>query len=69
MTIDQQIQWMLENQIRQQPGPYGFIILDEEVIYMRYREPGMKTQLFTAFTSRAKYVANRVVWHSSQNKR
>jgi len=35
MTIDQQIQRMVENRIRQQPGPYVLIILDEDVMYIR----------------------------------
>jgi len=35
MTIDQQIQWILENRIRQQLDPYLFIILDKDVIYIR----------------------------------
>jgi len=35
MTIDQQIQRIVENRIRQQPGPYILIILDEDVIYIR----------------------------------
>jgi len=35
LTIDQQIQRILENQILQQPGSYAFINLDEHVIYIR----------------------------------
>ena len=51
VTIDQQIQRILENRIRQQPGSYAFIILDEHVIYIRPLEGRMQTQLMTAFTS------------------
>ena len=35
MTIDQEIQRIVENRMRQQPGPYVLIILDEDVIYIR----------------------------------
>jgi len=67
MTIDQQIQRIVENRIRQQPGPYLLIILDEDVIYLTKLDAGMQTQLLPAFTSGAKYVANHIVWHSSRN--
>jgi len=35
MTIDQQIQRIVENRIRQRPGPYVLILLDEAVINIR----------------------------------
>jgi len=67
MTIDQQIQRIVENRIRQQPGPYVLSIVDDDVIYIRSLAAGMQTQLLPAFTSGAKYVANHIVWHSSPN--
>jgi len=67
VTIDQHIQRILENRIRQLPGSYAFIILDEHVIYIRQLEGRMQTQLKTGSTSCAKYVANCIVWHSSRN--
>ena len=67
MTIEQQIQRIVDNRIRQQPGPYVLIILDEDVIYIRSLGAGMQTQLLPAFTSAAKYVLNHIVLHSSRN--
>ena len=58
VTIDQQIQPILENRIRQQPGSYDLIILDEHVIYIRQLEGRMQTQLMTTITSCTKSVAN-----------
>jgi len=66
MTIDHEIQRILENRIRQQPCSYVLITLDEDVIYIGQLEAWMHTQLLSAITCLAKYVANCVVWHSSR---
>jgi len=66
MTIDHEIQEILENRIRQQSCSYVLITLDEEVIYIGQLEAMMHTQLLSAIPCRAKYVANCVVWHRSR---
>jgi len=64
MTIDHEIQRILENRIRQQLCTYLLITLDEDVIHIGQLEARMHTQPLSAITCRAQYVVNCVVWHS-----
>jgi len=55
------MQQILEHRIQQQLCSYILITLDQERIYMGQLEARMHTQLLSAITCRAKYVANWVV--------
>ncbi|CAZ80010.1 unnamed protein product [Tuber melanosporum] len=54
IIIDQEIEWVVENRVRQEPGAYGFIVFDEDIFCPRYRQLRRPAQLPTTFTSCAK---------------
>jgi len=67
VTIDLEIEWVIENWILQEPVSYRFIAIDENIINSRYPFGRNPAEPSAAFSSGTKYIANSVAWYISQN--
>jgi len=67
VTIDYEIEWVIENWIRQVPGSYRFIAINENIVNAGYPFGRNPAEPSAAFSSGTKYIANSVVWYISRN--
>ena len=54
ITMNQEIEWVLENRIGQEPGRNPIVAFNEDIIYPRYQEGGILTLLSAVFASSTK---------------
>jgi len=67
VTLDHEIEWVIQNWIQQDPGSYRFIAIGENIINARYLFGRNPAEASAAFSSGTKYIANSVVWYISRN--